>query len=91
MPDSPAKSGRRKNGTFTKGVSGNPHGRPAGSRHSVSLAAEALIAGEAEALTRRVIQQAMGGDKRRLSDENVTDGVVNSRHLSDANMRNLLD
>ncbi|WP_340588678.1 DUF5681 domain-containing protein [Erythrobacter alti] len=66
MPDSPAKTGRRKNGTFRKGVSGNPKGRPAGSRHSVSLALEALIGGEAEALTRQVIQQALGGDVQSL-------------------------
>lgn len=66
MPDRPAKTGRRKNGTFRKGVSGNPKGRPAGSRHSVSLAAEALIAGEANALTRQVIRQALGGDAQAL-------------------------
>lgn len=66
MPDRPAKTGRRKNGTFRKGVSGNPTGRPAGSRHSVALAAEALIAGEAEALTRQVIQQALSGDGQAL-------------------------
>lgn len=66
MPDMPAKTGRRQNGTFRKGVSGNPKGRPAGSRHNVSLATEAMIAGEAEALTRRVIQQALSGDGQAL-------------------------
>lgn len=66
MPSSPAKTGRRKDGTFRKGVSGNLAGRPAGSRHRVSIAAEALIAGEAEALTRRVVTMALAGDAQAL-------------------------
>ena len=44
------------------GKSGNPRGRPAGSRNSASLAVENLMAGEAEALTRKVIDRALEGD-----------------------------
>jgi hypothetical protein len=40
---------------------GNP-GRPKGARHKATAAAEALLAGEAEALTRRCIEAALGGD-----------------------------
>ena len=40
---------------------GNP-GRPKGARHKTTLAIEALLDGEAEALTRRAIELALEGD-----------------------------
>ena len=40
--EQPAKTGRQQDGRFAKGDSGNPNGRPAGSRHKATLAAEAL-------------------------------------------------
>jgi hypothetical protein len=49
-------------GNWPKGVSGNPAGRPRGSRHKATLAAEALLDGEAEALTRKAIEKAKEGD-----------------------------
>jgi hypothetical protein len=42
-------------------VKGNA-GRPKGARHRVTLAAEALLDGEAEALTRKAVELALGGD-----------------------------
>src|SRR5580692_7152821 len=51
---------------FRKGQSGNPRGRAAGSRHKASLAAEALLDGEAERLTRRAVELADGGDPTAL-------------------------
>src|SRR3954447_3458332 len=45
-------------GTFRPG---NP-GRPAGARNRVTLAAMALLEGEAEALTRRCVELALAGD-----------------------------
>jgi hypothetical protein len=42
-------------------VKGNP-GRPRGARHRATLAAEALLDGEAEALTRKAIERALAGD-----------------------------
>jgi hypothetical protein len=40
---------------------GNP-GPPRGARHKTTLAMEALLAGEGEALTRRAIEMALAGD-----------------------------
>jgi hypothetical protein len=47
---------------FRRGKSGNPAGRPRGARNRATLAAEALLEGEAEALTRKAIELALGGD-----------------------------
>ncbi len=44
---------------------GNP-GRPKGSRHQTTRAIEALLDGEAEALTRTAIEAALGGDTTAL-------------------------
>ena len=47
---------------FEKGQSGNPRGKPKGARNKATLAAEALLDGEAEAITRKAIELAKGGD-----------------------------
>jgi hypothetical protein len=51
---------------FPKGRSGNPRGRLAGSRNQASLAAAALLDGEAERLTRRAVERADAGDPTAL-------------------------
>ncbi len=48
--------------SFQPGRSGNPTGRPQGSRNKASLAVDALLDGEAEALTRKAIDLALTGD-----------------------------
>lgn len=53
-------------GRFVKGGSGNPAGRPPGLRNAASLAAERLLDGEAEALTRKAVELALAGDGRAL-------------------------
>jgi hypothetical protein len=51
---------------FKPGQSGNPAGRPRGSRHSVTIAIEQMLEGEAEALTRTAINMALAGDMTAL-------------------------
>ena len=64
--------GSRKNASETRGRGpgkpfqpGNP-GRPPGARHKATLAAEALLDGESEALTRKAVEAALGGDMAAL-------------------------
>jgi hypothetical protein len=47
---------------FKPGQSGNPNGRPKGSRHKTTLAIEKLLDGESEAITRKAIELAKSGD-----------------------------
>ena len=47
---------------FESGQSGNPNGRPAGARNKSALAIEALLYGDAEAITKKVVELAKTGD-----------------------------
>jgi hypothetical protein len=47
---------------FQKGRSGNPNGRPKGSRNAATLAVEVLLDGQAQALTQKAIEMALAGD-----------------------------
>jgi len=51
---------------FLPGQSGNPSGKPKGSRNKATLALEELLDGEAEALTRKAVELALGGDMAAL-------------------------
>src|SRR6202163_4642615 len=51
---------------FQKGQSRNPSGRPPGARNKATIIAEALLQGEAEALTRSAIEKAKAGDMTAL-------------------------
>lgn len=57
---------RTPKGQFPPGTSGNPKGRGEGSRNRVTVAAETLLDGEAEALTRKAIDMALAGDGTAL-------------------------
>ena len=61
-----SKQRQRHRGQFKPGVSGNPAGRPKGARHRATLAAEALLDGEAETLTRKAVELALDGDVTAL-------------------------
>lgn len=47
---------------FKPGQSGNPTGRPQGSRNKATLALEALLVGEGEAITRKAVDMALQGE-----------------------------
>jgi Family of unknown function (DUF5681) len=47
---------------FEPGKPGNPAGKPKSARNAATLALESLLYGEAEALTRKVVELALGGD-----------------------------
>jgi hypothetical protein len=51
---------------FESGMSGNPKGRPKGSRNKTTLAIEALLDDESEAITRKLLEKALEGDMTAL-------------------------
>lgn len=66
LDEIPQNTGRKQDGRFRTGVSGNPSGRPKGSRNRSTLLAEALLESESEALMRKAIDLAKGGDPTAL-------------------------
>jgi hypothetical protein len=52
--------------TFEKGQSGNPAGRPPGSRNKATVLAEAMFEGETETIIRMVLDKAKEGDMTAL-------------------------
>lgn len=61
-----ANTGQKHEGRWKAGQSGNPAGKPRGARNRATLAAQALLDGESEALTRRAIELALAGDLTAL-------------------------
>ena len=55
-------AGKPRGRPFEPGQSGNPGGRPKGARNKTTIAAEALLDDEAEALTRKVVAMALDGN-----------------------------
>ena len=51
---------------FKPGQSGNPNGRPKGSRHRVTLLAEQMVDGAAEEIVAKLIEYAKSGDPTAL-------------------------
>ncbi len=62
----PDNTGKEQAGHFAKGQSGNPAGRPRGSRNATTLALETLLDGQAHALTQKAIELALAGDMPAL-------------------------
>ena len=57
---------KEKSHLFKRGQSGNPRGRPQGSRNRVTIAAQALLDGQAEKITQKAIDKALEGDGMAL-------------------------
>lgn len=57
---------QRRGRPFSSGVSGNPAGRPRGSRNQATIIAESLIDGQAEKLVQKLIDRAFGNDMAAL-------------------------
>ena len=56
-------TGKKQRGRpFKAGRSGNPEGRPRGSRNKATMAVEALLDGEAKAIARKAVEKALEGD-----------------------------
>jgi hypothetical protein len=51
---------------FTSGKSGNPLGRPKGSRNKTTMAVEAVLDGEAKGIARKAVEKALEGDMAAL-------------------------
>ncbi len=64
--ESRLESDRRPDGKFAPGNRANPKGRIPGSRNKATLAAQALLDGEVESLTRKAVELALGGDVTAL-------------------------
>jgi hypothetical protein len=57
---------QKKDTRFKPGQSGNPAGKPPGTRHKTTMAAQALLDGEGQALTRKAVELALTGDMAAL-------------------------
>lgn len=66
MAKPPVNAAQKQVGRFSKGQSGNPAGKPKGARHKSTLAAMALLEGEAEQLSRKAVELALAGDTTAL-------------------------
>ena len=58
----PEKSGKNQGTRFQKGQSGNPSGKPPGTRARVTVLAEKLIEDQHDDIMKAVIERAKGGD-----------------------------
>ena len=64
---------------FVKGQSGNPKGKPKGVRNRLTLAAEALLDGEAETITRKAVELAKDGDMTAIRLWRAENGFLRQR------------
>jgi hypothetical protein len=62
MADETTRKQRGQGRPFRPGVSGNPAGRPRGSRNKTTVLVEKLLADDVEAVARSVIDAARAGD-----------------------------
>lgn len=56
----------KEEGQFGPGQSGNPAGRPKGSRNRATVALEKILEGDAESILRKAVEMAQEGDPTAL-------------------------
>jgi hypothetical protein len=66
MPNADETIEKQRGRPFQKGQSGNPNGRPRGSRNAATIALETLLDGQAEALTQKAVELALTGEIQAL-------------------------
>ena len=59
-------TGKQRGKPFEKGQSGNPNGRPEGSRNRATILAQVLLDGQAEELIQKCVQMALDGDSTAM-------------------------
>lgn len=62
----PAKTGKKQDGRFQPGESGNPQGRTQGSRNKASIILDGLLQEQAEAILKKAINLALKGDPHMI-------------------------
>jgi hypothetical protein len=63
----PVDTVKKQGSRFQKGRSGNPNGRPKGSRNATTLMCEAMLGGQAQAITQTLIKMALERDPIALN------------------------
>lgn len=66
MADIEKTAQKQRGRPFQKGQSGNPKGRPQGSRHKATIIAQALLDGQTESLVQKAVELALAGDVTAL-------------------------
>lgn len=66
MAENTTKKQRGRGKPFKPGKSGNPAGKPKGALNKATLAAQTLLDGESEALTRKAVELALEGNIQAL-------------------------
>ena len=62
-PSKAENSAKKQRGRpFPKGISGNPAGKPKGTRHKATQLAEALLDGQTKKLIQKCLDMALAGD-----------------------------
>lgn len=62
MSEPPENTGRKADGTFTRGNRVNPSGKPKGARHKATMMAEKVLGADAADIVKKVVASAKAGE-----------------------------
>ncbi len=77
-------TGKQRGKPFKPGQSGNPAGKPPGAKNRATIMAQSLFDGEAETLTRKIIELAKAGDMQALKV--CVDRLYSGPHIPDSSL-----